>query len=452
MGRSRRYREDRFDRGGPSDREPYLSRDRHRRRRSRSWSEEEDDGMDRSYRRSTKSRRGLTLYEVEEPRRMERRRFRTEDDDSSFGRRTRNRPDGRRSDGRRRYTQTSYYNEDDDNDDDEDYDSEGSGTSNDQEWGYDALKKRNSDQRKKIDSRNAASSSNFRENERNQRQRDGQRGDGGREEHHRGHNKDTDSRSYSNNARSNNNNSNKYNENHANNFNNNENQNYTSVLSVSQQEDRKMKSSSDLIEMMDRRGILRQPAGSASSGDDNHRTASSETGNTSMTPQRFGVALCGVDLSVTPEHFYSIVEQLVGVKPECIRRPALDALRMSLKELADKQKALNEGAGVLSTFSAQPQQQQFQHSLPIYSSTRNEGVLSSWIPRQVTNSNGTSVCFPSKDLITQTVQSMSVNSMGGMVLLEFSDAEMASRASNLLDGSQLNGRRISASVLPVGIL
>lgn len=143
----------------------------------------------------------------------------------------------------------------------------------------------------------------------------------------------------------------------------------------------------DVVEVMTRGGMLRRP-----------QRESGAEGILPLPPCR--VALLGVDLSVGTAHIHSLVEQLVGAAPRRLSRPALDNLGQEIKD------RLKETGSNGDTFS------------------------------------------PSAELIGQIAHSVNVNHMGGMVMIELHDFNLGSRLISLLNGAKVNGRTVTASLIP----
>lgn len=125
------------------------------------------------------------------------------------------------------------------------------------------------------------------------------------------------------------------------------------------------------------------------------------------------VSLSGVDLSVSPAHLTSITEQLAGVKPRFIRRPAQE-------ELLRRSGAFLKAYGYTERLRADGRvvSEETAHSIQKLEMFFHEAF-----------------------------QAMHLNSAGGVVLCQFEDTTAASRCCESLHGADINGRRVSASLV-----
>lgn len=154
----------------------------------------------------------------------------------------------------------------------------------------------------------------------------------------------------------------------------------------------------------------------------------------------YHVALCGVDLTVTADHIQSVIEQLTGSVSQRVHRPALKTLCSSIQSIP----------GVSKFFLSHTKKDTQHNGIPATSGSCSSSTCGVSEVNDVHNSFQTCFCLvpsPSEEIVLQTVQSLDPNSFGGIVMLEFDDAGVASEVVTLLNGAKINGRAVAASLL-----
>lgn len=198
-----------------------------------------------------------------------------------------------------------------------------------------------------------------------------------------------------------------------------------SMLKEESHHSRQLKSKK-LIDRMSENGLLK-------SFNSATRNENSEHSSPSLS-LLYGVVLCGVDFSVSTFHIQSIVEHLCSVKPDRVCRPALDFLRTTISTSAkgiSPSEALVNPTDPPSAYDVNPY-------LRVGGA---EGPSVVGLPKDIH--------IPPEQLknISLVADSMNANGTGEIVLLEFKDECVASQSIHLLNGAEINGRKIFASPL-----
>lgn len=162
------------------------------------------------------------------------------------------------------------------------------------------------------------------------------------------------------------------------------------------------------------------------------------------------VALYGVDLSVTSAHLNSMAEQVLGAAPWRVRRPALEVLA----SLAGSDGANLMGSSTAAAGASGEEAAKAIAPQPGCDAVLMEGYIGEETPGTPVGqrhnavipdpSGGGSSGAANPFLFMPGLRD--VSGAGGMVVLEFVAAEVASKALKLFNGATINGRHIVASM------
>lgn len=153
----------------------------------------------------------------------------------------------------------------------------------------------------------------------------------------------------------------------------------------------------------------------------------------SVTPDTHRVVLHGVDMSLTPAHVRSIVEQLRGVAPVRVHRPALDMLPAYGHLSAAAHESSDNG---VKSNSCEPSSR---------SLADNDGNTKKVDEDEACGSGVVGGCEEAASAPSVPACLLDVDGMGGVVIIEVESEGMAEALVGELHGCVINARRIRAT-------